>query len=251
MQIPSAHGSHLSSPELQADRGQCGAVKSNLLAVKVLLHARATTRTMKTTILSFLTFALCLAAYAQTPAPNWQAKAVVKYPDLAVRGTALNKRFVEEVTQRRKTKPEFFTDPKWPMTLADELSKPVQSPEEQAEAAAKAREEAAAVATAKEMAAKAKRMLVQISQVVPGGVIVRIGDDNFSVTRGPEGGGVSGTATGRRIFVAGVKGAAEEQFFAVTVFPNGNYVFNDTGGASRTIEKWVLVPGTTPEKFCK
>ena len=88
-----------------------------------------TIKTMKTTIVFLFALVARIALHAQTPAPNWQAKAVEKYPDLALQSSALNKRFVEAVAQRRKTNPTFFTNPKWPLTLADEISNSIQTPE--------------------------------------------------------------------------------------------------------------------------
>ena len=76
---------------------------------------------MKATIQAFILSAFCLTANAQTTAKEWQAKAVEKYPTLSVQGSSFNKRFVEAYTERRKTNPNFFANPKWPLTLADEV----------------------------------------------------------------------------------------------------------------------------------
>jgi pimeloyl-ACP methyl ester carboxylesterase len=65
-----------------------------------------------------------LRSQVQTTAPDWQAQAVRKYPDLGIRGSALNQRFVAAVIERRKINPQFFAHPQWPMTLADELAAP-------------------------------------------------------------------------------------------------------------------------------
>jgi hypothetical protein len=62
------------------------------------------------------------ALHAQTTVQEWQAKAVSKYPQLGVQGSEINKKFVEAYTQRTKTNPEFFTNPRWPLDLADELA---------------------------------------------------------------------------------------------------------------------------------
>ena len=91
---------------------------------------------MKTPILFLFAFVARIALQAQTPAPNWQAKAVEKYPDLAIQSSELNKRFVEAVAQRRKTNPTFFANPKWPLTLADEISNSTQTPESKKKAKA-------------------------------------------------------------------------------------------------------------------
>lgn len=67
-------------------------------------------------------FAVCTIAAAQTTDKEWQTKAIQKYPALGVQGSDLNKRFVAEHNQRRKASPAFFTNPKWPLILADELA---------------------------------------------------------------------------------------------------------------------------------
>ena len=64
-----------------------------------------------------------------TTTQGWQAAAVKKYPELGVLNSAFNNGFVEEVAQRRKTRTQYFKDPRWPMTLADELAPTLESPE--------------------------------------------------------------------------------------------------------------------------
>lgn len=77
---------------------------------------------MKTTALIFLLSALSLTANAQTTEQQWQAKAVAKYPTLGAQGSDFNKRFVAAYNKRRASTPAFFTDPRWPLILADELA---------------------------------------------------------------------------------------------------------------------------------
>jgi len=76
----------------------------------------------KAIILLLLAAVLLHPALAQTTDKEWQAKAVSKYPALGVQGSKLNKRFIDAYTQRRKTEPSFFSNPRWPLTLADELA---------------------------------------------------------------------------------------------------------------------------------
>ena len=57
----------------------------------------------------------------QTSDKEWQAKAVAKYPALGVQGSELNKRFLDAYT-KRKTDPNFLSNPRWPLILADELA---------------------------------------------------------------------------------------------------------------------------------
>ena len=53
---------------------------------------------------------------------DWQRKAVSEYPDLAIKDSKFNKRFLELVAQRRKEEPAFFKDPKWSLQLAEEIA---------------------------------------------------------------------------------------------------------------------------------
>lgn len=81
---------------------------------------------------AFLLCALpdCLTpCLGQTTTQEWQARAVLKYPDLGVSNSAFNQRFVAAAAARRQTKPGFFADPRWPLLLADELApKPAAPP---------------------------------------------------------------------------------------------------------------------------
>jgi len=70
----------------------------------------------------FLT-GLCFTASAQLTEKEWQAKAVEKYPALGVQGSEFNKRFLDEFREKKKANPHFFDDPRWPLSIADELQK--------------------------------------------------------------------------------------------------------------------------------
>jgi pimeloyl-ACP methyl ester carboxylesterase len=72
--------------------------------------------------MAFLALTLCFTCDAQTTVQEWEAKAVEKYPALGSSGSAFNQRFVETYNERRKTDPAFFTNPQWPMMLANELA---------------------------------------------------------------------------------------------------------------------------------
>ncbi|HEY3897736.1 MAG TPA: J domain-containing protein [Chthoniobacter sp.] len=74
-------------------------------------------------IFALLILLVGVAAHGQTSNPEqWQARAVQKYPALGVQGSDFNQRFIAEYNRRQATRPDFFTDPKWPMTLADEVA---------------------------------------------------------------------------------------------------------------------------------
>lgn len=76
----------------------------------------------KTTFLSLLLSSLCVLASAQTSVGDSQAQAIKKHPDLGVKGSPLNTRFLQAVADRRKTIPSFFANAQWPLLLADELA---------------------------------------------------------------------------------------------------------------------------------
>jgi len=52
----------------------------------------------------------------------WKERAVVEFPELAVKDSGLNKRFVFMVKQLKEKAPQFFTDPNWPYRLAKAAS---------------------------------------------------------------------------------------------------------------------------------
>lgn len=72
---------------------------------------------------ALLTASTPIPALGQVPAgtTDWQARALQKYPDLGRRDSTLNQQFVGAVLERRRTRPAFFSDPRWPLLLADEL----------------------------------------------------------------------------------------------------------------------------------
>ncbi len=77
---------------------------------------------IKSAVLTLLLSAFCLTAFAQRTDKEWQAEAIAKYPALGIQGSELNKKFLNAYAERRKTAPDFFSDPKWSMRLADELA---------------------------------------------------------------------------------------------------------------------------------
>jgi hypothetical protein len=61
-----------------------------------------------------------------------QRKATELYPALAVAGSPLNKEFITRMKRYQKEKPDFFTDPDWPIRLAKECDDDVKtSPSQQ------------------------------------------------------------------------------------------------------------------------
>lgn len=74
------------------------------------------------TLFLFAFFAFCLAVPAQTTTEEWQTAAMQKYPELGRKGSPFNNRFIQAHDERRKTAPEFFNNPRWPMILADAIA---------------------------------------------------------------------------------------------------------------------------------
>jgi len=51
-----------------------------------------------------------------------QAEAVRRYPDLGVAGTRMNAAFIARYRYYRSVDPDYLSDPRWPLRLADEIS---------------------------------------------------------------------------------------------------------------------------------
>ncbi|MEP6670978.1 MAG: hypothetical protein ABJF10_17595 [Chthoniobacter sp.] len=77
---------------------------------------------MKTVILAFLVLVWSVSAFAQGTDQQWQAKAIEKYPALAVKDSDFNKRFIAEYNKRHSANAPLLKDPRWPLLLADELA---------------------------------------------------------------------------------------------------------------------------------
>ena len=65
-------------------------------------------------------------AYVARPSPfasatEAQREAVRRYPSLSVAGSDLNLKFAARYRLYKQEHPEFFRDPSWPLTLAEEL----------------------------------------------------------------------------------------------------------------------------------
>lgn len=75
-------------------------------------------------ILVLLLSLFCVSLFGQTGEKDWQNKAIQKYPELGVKGSEFNSRFLNAYADRRKTDPNFFASPQWPLILADELATP-------------------------------------------------------------------------------------------------------------------------------
>jgi hypothetical protein len=74
----------------------------------------------------------CLAHYRLpthlTGAANTaQERAVAKFPDLAVRNSALNREFIRRYQLYQQSNPAYFQDPEWPMHLAEESQTALQA----------------------------------------------------------------------------------------------------------------------------
>lgn len=62
-----------------------------------------------------------IEAYRSNPALA-QQKAVKLYPDLGIQGSSLNTEFLVRTKRYRTEKPDFFSEPDWPIRLAQEIA---------------------------------------------------------------------------------------------------------------------------------
>ena len=60
----------------------------------------------------------CVSVFAAPSGADPQQRAIEMYPDLGVKGSPLNKKFLEEIKQRQQSNPAFFKDAEWPIKLA-------------------------------------------------------------------------------------------------------------------------------------
>ena len=60
--------------------------------------------------------------FAQSTVQDAKAKAIQLYPDLGVKGSLLNLKFISTYQTLQRSNPDFFKDPFWPLTLAKECS---------------------------------------------------------------------------------------------------------------------------------
>jgi len=62
------------------------------------------------------------------PEDAWMQQAIRLYPDLSVKGSALNLRFVEIYNQKKGAEPRFFAAPNWPVLIAKEAAATLPQP---------------------------------------------------------------------------------------------------------------------------
>jgi hypothetical protein len=78
---------------------------------------------MKTLIVTASFLILGLTAWSQQSVEDWQKKAVADFPDLAVKGSAMNIQYLQRVQSLRSSTPSFFNDSRWPYTIAEQVAK--------------------------------------------------------------------------------------------------------------------------------
>lgn len=62
-------------------------------------------------------------AWSQKTVDDWQKKAVTEFPDIGVKDSELNLKYIDAVQSLRVSNPTFFNDPKWPYALAIQVTK--------------------------------------------------------------------------------------------------------------------------------
>jgi hypothetical protein len=60
-----------------------------------------------------------------TDVQDAKRQAVLRYPDLAVAGSPLNKEFVARYKRYQQERPDYFRDPSWPLRLAEESAQAI------------------------------------------------------------------------------------------------------------------------------
>jgi hypothetical protein len=96
---------------------------------------------------------------------------------------------------------------------------------------------------ARELAKRAKFHDIEVTQVLPNGILAdpleSVNKSSFLTRVGGGGTGVySYHLSGRTVYVDGLSGMAEGQRVLISYIENGVFNFVDTNGASRTVPKW-------------
>lgn len=86
---------------------------------------------MKTQICILVAILSATLSFGQTTVQEWQAKALKAFPDLGVKGSALNVSFIDHYNERKQSDPDFFKNPAWPFILTKQIvdSSPANIPE--------------------------------------------------------------------------------------------------------------------------
>ena len=81
---------------------------------------------MKLSAALAIVFSFCFAiahSFSQNTVEEWQQRTVVEYPEIGVKDSDMNQKYVAKIKQLQQANPAFFRDPKWPYTLAEQISK--------------------------------------------------------------------------------------------------------------------------------
>lgn len=76
--------------------------------------------------LILLCLALPIKLCAQDDVQFWRKEAIRQHPDLAVEGSAFNRKFLEAYKEKQASSPEFFTKSDWPAILADKVQSQIE-----------------------------------------------------------------------------------------------------------------------------
>ena len=71
----------------------------------------------------FTSFLISAPAFSQTTVEDWQQRTVVEYPDIGVKDSEQNKKYVAKIKQLQRADPAFFKNPKWPYLVAEQISR--------------------------------------------------------------------------------------------------------------------------------
>ncbi|MCE9518459.1 MAG: hypothetical protein K8R87_02665 [Verrucomicrobia bacterium] len=75
------------------------------------------------TLCVLLAFCFCRQSlFSQDTVEQWQKLTVEDFPQIAVKGSELNLKYVQRVKTLRDTDPSFFRDPRWPYAVAEQIT---------------------------------------------------------------------------------------------------------------------------------
>lgn len=81
---------------------------------------------MKSTLSFFFLAALVFTvstSWSQESVEDWQKKVVADFPEIGVKGSELNTKYIQKVQSLRSSTPTFFRDPRWPYTIAEQITR--------------------------------------------------------------------------------------------------------------------------------
>lgn len=82
---------------------------------------------MKLKMLLSIVLNLCLlggSLLSQTTVEDWQKKTVADFPDIGIKDSEMNQKYIRRIQELRYSDPTFFKNNRWPYALAEQIKKP-------------------------------------------------------------------------------------------------------------------------------